>query len=106
MRSTRDLIGIALEAKHLKAFVHVSTAYCNSHIRVVEEKLYPSCGNWREAIRLAEEGDTNVTNYLTQKYINPLTNTYVYAKSLTEHVVNDLCLGKIPAIIVRPSIGK
>lgn len=84
----------------------MSTAYCNSHVQVVEEKLYPNYGDWKEVIRVAEEGNTNTTDYLTEKYIYPLTNTYVYAKSLSEHVVNDLCSGNIPAIIVRPSIGK
>lgn len=106
VRSTRDIIELAQEAKHLKAFVHVSTAYCNADKRLVEEKIYPPHGNWREAITLAEEADKNVLECLTPKYIQPLHNTYTYAKSLAEHVVNDLCHGKIPTAIVRPTIGK
>lgn len=73
---------------------------------MVEETLYPSHGHWREALMLAEEGDRKVIEHVTQKYIYPLPNTYVYTKSLSEHVVNDLCVGKIPAIIVRPTIGE
>lgn len=106
VRSTRDVVKLALEAKHVKAFIHVSTAYCNADRKLVEEKLYPSHGNWREAIALAEEGDRNLMDYLTPKYIQPHYNTYTYAKSLAEHVVNDLCQGKLPTAIVRPTIGK
>lgn len=84
----------------------MSTTYCNSDKKLVEEKLYPSHGDWKEAIRIAEESDRNMMDILTQKYIHPLPNTYTYAKSLAEHVVNDLCSGKIPAVIVRPSIGR
>lgn len=106
VRSTRDVIEIAKEAKNLALFIHVSTTYCNTDKKIVEERLYPSHGNWRDAIRLAEEGEQGITDAFTQKYISPLANTYTYAKSLAEHVVVDLCEGKIPTIILRPSVGK
>lgn len=108
VRSTRELLLLAEEMKHLKAFIHVSTAYCNSDKQnkyVIEEEIYPSRGDWREAIDLIEQGDKNITDILSHKYIHPHVNTYTYAKSLGEHVVKDLCYGKIAAAIVRPSIG-
>lgn len=105
VRSTRDIVELALEAKHIKAFVYVSTAFCNSDKMIVEEKIYPAHCDWEHAIQVAEKGDTALTNFLTLKYIFPLTNSYIFTKSLAEHVVNDRCLGKIPAVIIRPTIG-
>lgn len=88
--------------------MHISTAYSNAtkDVTLIEEKLYPQRGNWREAITLAESGEQYLLDVLTQKYIYPMPNTYTYTKSLAEHLVNDLCLGKIPVAIFRPSIGK
>lgn len=108
VRSTREVINLAMEAKHLKAFVHVSTAYCNvnKRITVMEEKLYPQNGDWRQAIDLAEKGEENLVDILTKKYTYPNPNTYTFTKALAEHLVSDMCLGKIPTAIVRPTVGK
>lgn len=68
--------------------------------------MYPQNGDWRQAIELAEKGDAYVLEICTQKYIHPMPNTYTYTKSLAEHVVYEMCMGKIPAAIIRPSIGE
>lgn len=106
VRSTRDIVEIALAAKNMSVFIHVSTTYCNTDKMVVEEKIYPPHGNWKDAIQLAEEVDQGTIDALAPKYIQPLRNTYTYAKSLAEHVVVDLCTGKIPTVILRPSVGE
>lgn len=108
VRSTRELIQLALETEHLKAFIHVSTAYCNAlkGLTDVHEKLYPQNGDWKDAIKIAEEGQNTIIDNLALKYINPHSNTYTYAKSLAEHCVNDMCLGRIPTAIIRPTMGK
>ncbi|XP_072397800.1 putative fatty acyl-CoA reductase CG5065 [Diabrotica undecimpunctata] len=104
VRGTREVTKLALDLKNVSIFVHVSTAYCNADKYVVEEKLYPAHTNWRDAIMLAEECDQRTLEILSQKYISPLPNTYTFAKSLGEQVVNDLCQGNIPAVITRPSV--
>ncbi|XP_050504527.1 putative fatty acyl-CoA reductase CG5065 isoform X3 [Diabrotica virgifera virgifera] len=104
VRGTREVAKLALDLKSISIFVHISTTYCNCDKLVVEEKLYPAHTSWRDAIMLAEECDQQTLETLTQKYISPLPNTYTFAKSLGEHVVNDLCQGKIPTIITRPSV--
>ncbi|CAG9863488.1 unnamed protein product [Phyllotreta striolata] len=104
VRGTREIAKIALELKNISLFVHVSTTYCNTDKPVVEEKLYPAHTDWRDAIKIAEEGDESLVNTMALKYMDPLPNSYTFAKSLAEHVVNDLCLGKIPTIILRPSV--
>lgn len=106
VRSTREIIKLAYDMKYLKAFIHISTAFSNCDKTIVDEKLYPPNGSWVEAIDLAENADEQILNFMTHKYIHPLPNTYTYTKSLAEHVVADMCTGKIPAAIFRPSIGK
>ncbi|KAG5861137.1 hypothetical protein JTB14_030680 [Gonioctena quinquepunctata] len=104
VRGTREVVNLALEVENLSVFVHISTTYCNADKNVIEEKIYPSHADWRSTIELAEEYDDDTLKSMTIKYIHPLPNTYTFAKSLSEHVVNDMCRGKIPAVIIRPSI--
>ncbi|KAG5863541.1 hypothetical protein JTB14_022828 [Gonioctena quinquepunctata] len=104
VRGTREVVNLALEVENLSVFVHISTTYCNADKNVVEEKIYPSHADWRSSIELAEECDDDTLKSMTIKFIHPLPNTYTFAKSLSEHVVDDMCKGKIPAVIIRPSI--
>ncbi|XP_066246160.1 fatty acyl-CoA reductase wat-like [Euwallacea similis] len=105
LRSARDMAYLALEMKNIEVFLHVSTAYCNIEARkIVDEVLYPPFGSWKDAIELAEQGDSHIVNILTQKYIENFPNTYTYTKRLTEHCINEILVGKIPTIICRPSI--
>ncbi|CAH2008941.1 unnamed protein product [Acanthoscelides obtectus] len=106
VRGTRETAALALECKKLEAFVHISTTYCNIDREIIEEKIYPARADWRDAIRLAEETDDMNLQALTHHYIAPHPNTYTFAKSLAEHTVEDMMLGKAPTIIFRPSVGK
>ncbi|XP_018572950.1 putative fatty acyl-CoA reductase CG5065 [Anoplophora glabripennis] len=103
-RGTKEVVDIALQAKKLITLVHISTSYCNSDRIEIDEKLYPPHADWRSTIALAEQIDQHTLNIFSPQYIHPLPNTYTFAKSLSEHVVNDLCKGKLLATIVRPSI--
>lgn len=86
--------------------VHLSTAYSNCYINEVEEKLYPPPTDWRKAIEIAENSEYTELVPLTEQYLGRFPNTYTFTKVLGEHVINDLCRGKIPVKICRPSIGK
>lgn len=86
--------------------MHVSTTYCNTDKKDVHEIVYPPHADWKKTIEIAENYNDEVLQILTLSYINPLPNTYTFAKSLAEHVVNDMSKGVIPAVIFRPSIGK
>ena len=107
-RGTRELVNLALEMPQMAAFVHVSTTYCNVDREVIGEQLYPPHADWRETIRIVEQADETALRVLTPKYINSgpraLPNTYTFAKSLAEHVVNDHA-DRLPSAIFRPSIG-
>lgn len=105
-RGTRETVLLAHEMKKLDMFVHVSTTYCNTDRKVVDEQLYPPHADWRTAIKIAEEIDPQALEVLTMKFLGKQPNTYTFSKSLAEHVVCDLCKGKIPAMVIRPSVGK
>lgn len=104
-RGTREVTLLAKEMKHLEVLVHFSTAYCHTDKNVVEEKMYPPITDWRTTIELAEKADSHILDVFTAKYTDPFPNTYTFTKGLAEHVVNDLCEGVVPAVIIRPSIG-
>lgn len=106
IRGAREICTLALEMKHLAIFVHISTTYCNTNRKVIDEKLYPPHADWKMAIRMAEELDKNVVDVLTAKYLGELPNTYTFTKQLAEHLVNDMCGQKLPVVVFRPSIGK
>lgn len=86
--------------------MHISTAYCNSDKKIVDERLYPPHGDWKRDIQIATEMDSQQLNIITKKFTSFQPNTYTYTKSLAEHVVNDMCAGRVPTVILRPSIGK
>ena len=106
IRGTREVAKLALEMKNLDVLVHVSTTYCNTDRKVVEEKLHPAIADWEKTIEIVEKRNKHTMNVITEKYIHPQPNTYTFAKSLGEHVVYDLCDGKIPVVVYRPSIGE
>lgn len=107
IRGTRETVLLALQCKQLDMFVQVSTAFTNANRKVIDEMLYPQHADWKTAIKLAEEMDAYTLDMLTAKYLGELPNTYTFTKQLAEHVVYDLCSeGRIPALIVRPSVGK
>ncbi|KAK9884187.1 hypothetical protein WA026_005140 [Henosepilachna vigintioctopunctata] len=103
-RGTREVVLLAKEMKNIGVFFHFSTSYCHTDRKVIGEEIYPAHADWRDAIRLAENVDKYELDLLTKKYIDPLPNTYTFTKSLSEHVIKDLCDGVIPAVILRPSI--
>lgn len=82
----------------------MSTAYSNANRQIIHEILYKPHGDWRKFIEIAENVDYNM-DLLTGKMLDDLPNTYVFTKSMAERVVSDLLSGKVPAIIIRPSIG-
>ncbi|XP_030762156.1 putative fatty acyl-CoA reductase CG5065 [Sitophilus oryzae] len=105
LRSARDMALLSLEMKNIEVFVHVSTAYCSiTENKTVPEKLLPARGNWKKAIYLAENGEENILNTFSHKFIGDFPNTYTYTKHLAEHCINDLLTSKIPTVIVRPTI--
>ncbi|CAH1983490.1 unnamed protein product [Acanthoscelides obtectus] len=105
LRSTVEVLNLALKCENLEVYVHTSTAYCNSDVDGrIEEKVYRPSLDWRDALEMVDNGDKDVIETLTMKMIHPLKNTYTYTKRLAEQAVVDICKDRINAVILRPSI--
>lgn len=102
-RGTREIMNFAETLKNLKALVHVSTAYSNAHLRIIEEKINPPIADWQKMIEICEKVDENKIELLTRHSINFMVNTYVFSKNLAEHVTESYSK-KIPLVLYRPSI--
>lgn len=66
-RGTREVCKLALTMPHLKAFIHVSTAYIQPKNLYVQEKIYPTDSSWETYIDFAERLDEDLLNCLTPK---------------------------------------
>ena len=53
----------------LKAMVHVSTVYSNCDRYEIEEIVYPSPVDWRDAIEISEKIDPTEVGILQEKYV-------------------------------------
>ncbi|XP_062537398.1 LOW QUALITY PROTEIN: putative fatty acyl-CoA reductase CG5065 [Armigeres subalbatus] len=102
-RGTREMIRFAETLKNLCVMMHVSTTYSNPDKYIIEEKIYPPYADWQESIKLAEEMDERTLETFAPMYMSMLPNTYVFTKSLAEHIINDH-REKLPLILFRPSI--
>ncbi|XP_038219950.1 fatty acyl-CoA reductase 1-like [Zerene cesonia] len=103
LRGTKEIVDLAKEMRHLESFVHVSTGYSNTNRETIEEVMYPPHADWRDTLAVCESVDPQALKALTPKYLGALPNTYVFMKQLAEHVVYEN-RGKLPAVILRPSI--
>lgn len=109
LTGTLRCIEFGKSLRNLAAFVHLSTAFCNSNqVGLLEEKVYEPVQDPYEMLKMAENDDawTNIksrTDWLHITKDHP--NTYTFTKQLAENLVMKEMAG-YPAAIVRPSIGK
>ncbi|KDR11035.1 Putative fatty acyl-CoA reductase [Zootermopsis nevadensis] len=102
-RGTKFVLELAQEMKNLEAFLHISTAYCHLHERVLYEKLYPPPADPNKIIKCVEWLEEDVISAMTKKILGNIPNTYAYTKALSEGLVAEQ-MDKLPTIILRPSI--
>uniref|UniRef100_A0A1A9VC26 Fatty acyl-CoA reductase n=1 Tax=Glossina austeni TaxID=7395 RepID=A0A1A9VC26_GLOAU len=100
LRGTHEILKIAETMTKLKAFIHVSTLYSNVDQPCIYEKILPISADWRTTIKLAETLDGKTLDTLFKKYSSNHPNTYTFAKSLSEHIVNDY-KNKLPVLVYR-----
>ncbi|KAF9346321.1 cyclin-dependent kinase inhibitor far1 [Mortierella sp. AD094] len=101
------LFKLAQEMPRLSAVVHVSTAFVNTHLRgQVNEEIYPCLLGDAESLfeRLENMSEEELTTYERDVVLKTYPNTYVMAKSLTEHLIKARFQAlNLPIVIVRPS---
>lgn len=98
---TRRVVLISQEIRDLKALVHISSAYVNSVLNDVEEKLYPPPADVKEFLKMVERTDDHVLEEETRNIIKDHPNPYTFTKHLAEHEVAN---SNLPATILRPSM--
>ncbi|KAM7343267.1 putative fatty acyl-CoA reductase CG8306 [Cochliomyia hominivorax] len=103
LRGTRRVVELCKQLTKLEALVHVSSAYVNSYITEVEEKLYPAPENPEKIIDLAETLNDEALKELEPKLLKDHPNTYTFTKHLAEHEVANVA-NRFPCGIVRPSM--
>ncbi|XP_065216260.1 fatty acyl-CoA reductase wat-like [Planococcus citri] len=100
---TKYLLEIAKGMRNLKAFVYVSTAYAQSHLPHIEEKIYPGALTDEEMSILLKGLDDKTLGCLTPIILNGRFNTYTMTKGIAEEVVAKH-RHELPVAIFRPSI--
>nr|XP_018910108.1 PREDICTED: putative fatty acyl-CoA reductase CG5065 [Bemisia tabaci] len=100
---TQKILELCREMKQLKAFVHLSTAFCHCEYEVLEEQVYPSPANPEDVIRAVQWMDEQCLDVIQTKVLGPHPNSYTYSKRLAESLVEQYNK-YFPVAIARPSI--
>nr|QLI61999.1 fatty acyl-CoA reductase 9 [Streltzoviella insularis] len=103
VRGTREMLLLARACTKLKALVHISTAYSNCTLNVIEEKFYDSAVPGEKLIDLVETLDEKILNNITPGLIGDFPNTYAFTKSAAENLVRNYAKG-LPVAVFRPAI--
>lgn len=101
--ATKRVLELALQLRDLKAFVHVSTAYCNQTKINIKEAVYPETLTPDKLIELAHDLNDDMLGALTPHLFGDRPSSYHYTKAMAENVIKEYS-SKVPVAIVRPSI--
>lgn len=83
--------------------VHISSAYVNSVLHDVQEKLYPPPTEVKEFLKMVERTDEQILKEETRNIIKNHPNPYTFTKHLAEH---EIANSNLPVTIIRPSMSK
>ncbi|XP_039296931.1 putative fatty acyl-CoA reductase CG5065 [Nilaparvata lugens] len=100
---TKRVLELCREMKQIKAFIHLSTAFCHCEVDVLEERVYASPANPQDIMRAVQWMDETTLEMITPRLLGPHPNCYTYSKRLAESLVSEYA-NIIPCAIVRPSI--
>ncbi|XP_047542658.1 putative fatty acyl-CoA reductase CG5065 isoform X1 [Vanessa atalanta] len=102
--SVMRLMDICDTLPNLQALVHVSTAYCNPELNVIEEKVYAAPAPLPRLLALVEAVPAPLLASITPQYIKPKPNTYTFTKAMAEEAVRSRVNRSYPIAIFRPTI--
>ncbi|XP_045457933.1 putative fatty acyl-CoA reductase CG8306 [Melitaea cinxia] len=100
---TRRVMSLCQELKNLTVMVHVSSAYVNSYLTEVHEKVYDSPADVESIISMSEKLTEEALIGMERTLIKDHPNTYTFTKHLAEHEVMKHS-DKFPCTIVRPTM--
>ncbi|XP_046616980.1 putative fatty acyl-CoA reductase CG5065 isoform X1 [Neodiprion virginianus] len=100
---TKAVLQLCQGMAQLAAIVHVSTAYSNCDLSVIEERVYPPPANPTKVLQCVAGLDDDALDFVTPRLIYGHPNTYTFTKALAEDIVAKHST-VLPIVIVRPSI--
>ena len=101
---TKKVVELVKKMRHLKSFVHVSTAYANCNRESIKEEVYEPSVQPDSIVEFAKWISDDMADKITPAMIGSWPNTYTYTKAIAESLVVQECEGKLPCAIVRPAI--
>lgn len=101
--ATKRVLELATQLKNLKAFVHISTAYCNKPKHDIKEAVYTESLTPERLIELSDDLTDEMLNSLTPHLFGDRPSSYHYTKAMAENLVQSYS-NKLPIVILRPSI--
>ncbi|XP_015367357.1 PREDICTED: putative fatty acyl-CoA reductase CG5065 [Diuraphis noxia] len=102
----QDMLKMSQGMKHLKAFVHISTAYSNCAGRkVVDEVFYKPPISGDNLFQLVNCLDDDYISRITPSVLKEWPNTYAMTKAIAEGEIATYGKG-LPIGVVRPSISE
>ncbi|CAH4032407.1 unnamed protein product [Pieris brassicae] len=102
-RGTKEMLTLARCCKYLKAFVYISTAYCNLPQQPIEEKFYDFPLTSDLLIDVVVRLDSKTVDDITPGLIGVYPNTYCFTKAAAENHHLKHSQG-LPVAILRPSV--
>ncbi|XP_063632522.1 fatty acyl-CoA reductase 1-like [Cydia splendana] len=103
VRGTKLVLELGKQCKRLLLFIHISTAYCHPHEKLLEEKPYSPPANPHKIIQIMEWMDDATAAAVTPFLLKKQPNSYAFTKALGEALVVE-ALDIMPIGILRPSI--
>ncbi|KAL3271475.1 hypothetical protein HHI36_021960 [Cryptolaemus montrouzieri] len=103
VRAVSDLLKIARQMKHLKGFLHVSTAYSNCHVKTIDESFYKPGISANHLLEIVEMLDEEILENVTPGLLGKWPNSYVFTKCVAEDLIKHESRN-LPVAVLRPSI--
>ncbi|KAI5708920.1 hypothetical protein M8J76_006292 [Diaphorina citri] len=103
VRGTETALALAKRMKHLKSFIHVSTAYCNSDRKSIDETFYPPVFTAKELSIILQHSTDEEIAILKDHLVGGKPNSYTLTKATAEDLVREVA-HELPICVFRPSI--
>jgi len=103
VKACKDMLNLCHQMRNLKSVVHVSTAYTQCPLPVVEEKFYKPPIDSRKIIALTDCLNEKFLDNITPMLLEKWPNTYTFTKAIAEDVIRQNSAG-LPIGMVRPGI--
>lgn len=93
VRGPLHLLRLARDMKKLDVMIHISTAYSNPYLPLVEERFYACDSELEQLEKTIDKLTDQQINGILPKILGPWPNTYTFTKALAEKEMRLHCNG-------------